>query len=219
MNYIEQINGFWGKAETAEITGNDIAVYMALLKYCNSLNWLNPFICHWEIICQYSKVSKNTYYKSLDTLSKEKFIEYKKGERNKFSAKIVILKFENNKGTVKEQQGNNRGIEREQLEEQQGNLYKPINNETNKPINNKQSVYRAFDHLVLTMEEFSEINLMYTKDEIDHILDSIENYKNNKKYKSLKMTALVWLRKEHGKRDVIQTTPSGLRPAPIQSVI
>lgn len=136
MNYIEQINGFWAKAENCDLTGNDIAVYMALLKYCNSLNWLNPFVCHWYIVCQYAKVSKNTYYKSIEKLSNKGYITHLKGQRNKLASKIVILKFENNKGIIREQKGNKEGTEREQT----GNLYKLLNKETIKLLNNNYSV-------------------------------------------------------------------------------
>lgn len=129
MNYIQQINGFWAKAESDDLTGNDIAVYMALLKYCNSLNWLTPFVCHWEIVCQYSKVSKNTYYKSLNRLDGLGYIKYTEGKKNVLKPKIVILKFENRKGIVKEQH-------EEQNEEQKGNLYKLVNDKTYKLINN-----------------------------------------------------------------------------------
>lgn len=128
MNYINQINGFWVKAELDNITSIDIAVYMAILKYCNSLNWLNPFICHWDIICQYSKCSKNAFYTSIKRLDSLKYIEYTPGQRNKLQPKIVVLEFKNNKGTIKEQN-------REQHEEQKGNLYKQVNNKTIKLIN------------------------------------------------------------------------------------
>lgn len=131
MNYIQQVNGFWAKAETDDLTGNDIAVYFAILKYCNSLNWLNPFICHWHIICQYSKVSKNTYYKCVERLNNLNYIVFKKGERSKSMPKITVLEFENKKGTIKEQEGNTEGIKREQ----EGNLYKLLNNKTIKLIN------------------------------------------------------------------------------------
>jgi len=136
MNYIEQLNGFWAKAETAEITGNDIAVYFALVKYCNSLNWLNPFICHWHIVCQYSKVSKNTYYKSIKKLHDLEFINYREGKTSRLSPKITILKFENKKGIVKEQEGNKKGTSKEQ----EGNLYKLLNSKTIKLINKHSSM-------------------------------------------------------------------------------
>ncbi|HDY66580.1 hypothetical protein LCGC14_2099450 [marine sediment metagenome] len=60
--------------------------------------------------------------------------------------------------------------------------------------------YRAFAHLSLSNEEFESIKATgYTKQRIDDILDSIENFKNNTKYKSLNLTVRSWLRKEKEK--------------------
>ena len=136
INYIQQVNGFWAKAESDDLTGNDIAVYFAILKYCNSLNWLNPFVCHWHIICQYSKVSKNTYYKSVERLSNNGYIDFRKGQRKKEMPKVTVLKFENKTGTIKEQNGNKTGTEREQ----KGNIYKLLNLQTIKLINDNHEI-------------------------------------------------------------------------------
>lgn len=133
MNYIQLINSFWAKAESDNLKGNDISVYFALLKYCNKLNWLNPFVCHWDILCQYAKVSKNSYYNSIETLSSKGYIKYQKGKKNQLKPKVFILEFENREGTIKEQN-------EEQNEEQKGNLYKLLNTKTIKLINNNASL-------------------------------------------------------------------------------
>jgi len=59
----------------------------------------------------------------------------------------------------------------------------------------KEKVYRKFKHLLLTNKEFDLLNKQYTKEQIDSILDDIENYKDNKKYVSLNLTARKWLKK------------------------
>ena len=144
MNYIELINNFWSHTEEEDLTSGDTSVYFALLKYNNSLNWIKSFRCDYAVICQYARVSKNTFYKSLDRLQDLKLIKYQKGERNRLKPKITVLKLKNKKGIIKEQERNSEGINEEQKEEQKRNLYKPINNKTIKPINNKKETVFNF---------------------------------------------------------------------------
>lgn len=57
--------------------------------------------------------------------------------------------------------------------------------------------YRAFAHLKISYDEFDNlISQGYSKEEIDNILDAIQNYKKNKNYTSLYLTAKKWLEKE-----------------------
>ena len=61
----------------------------------------------------------------------------------------------------------------------------------------EEEVYKKFKHLSITVNEFNKLLVSgYTKDEVDQILNKIENFKNNKKYVSLYLTALDWLKKE-----------------------
>ena len=70
----------------------------------------------------------------------------------------------------------------------------------NKIVNNKENIYRSFDNLSLSKDEYNKLLTDYTKQQIDDILDDIENYKDNKKFKSLYLTAKKWLKKNEPKQ-------------------
>jgi hypothetical protein len=204
MNYISQINGFWKIAEDKQFSSSEIATYFALLNYCNNLNWLNPFVCHFEYVCQTASISKNTFYACMETLHNQKLIEYTKGIKNSKKPKVFILNLENK---TKNKTGIKLRTEEEQNKEQKGNLNKLLNNETNKPINNRE-IYKFFSHLSISVEEVHKLNLAgYTKQQIDDVLESIENYKKNTSYVSLYYTAKKWLQKEQAEKSKTTERP------------
>jgi hypothetical protein len=65
----------------------------------------------------------------------------------------------------------------------------------NKEKNNKENIYRSFEHLRISVGDFNKLCVNYTKEQVNDILDAIENYKDNKKFKSLYLTAKKWLKK------------------------
>lgn len=129
MNYIQQINLFWEKADDSpHLKGNYIAIYFALLRINNKYGWKEWFGADWAEVCQYSKVSKNTFYTGIEVLQDEGFILFEKGERSHLKPRFSVLIFENRTGTEQEQKGNKKGTK----QEQKGNLDKLINYKTNK---------------------------------------------------------------------------------------
>lgn len=65
---------------------------------------------------------------------------------------------------------------------------------------NERNIYRKFKHLSLTTDEYKKIiEQGYTAIQLMNILDDIENYSGNKRYTSLYLTALKWLKKDKPK--------------------
>ena len=69
-------------------------------------------------------------------------------------------------------------------------------------VNVNETTYRSFAHLSISKEQFEKLEAIYLKQQIDDVLDSIENFKQNKKYKSLYLTAKNWLKKEQTKDEL-----------------
>lgn len=80
------------------------------------------------------------------------------------------------------------------------------NNPNNPPLESKSKresknkIYKKFAHLSMTFDEFEKLNSTYTKTQIDEVLLSIQNYRQNTKYTSLYLTANNWLKKDGRKQ-------------------
>jgi hypothetical protein len=70
-------------------------------------------------------------------------------------------------------------------------------NDNDNEKENSKLFYRAFDHLKISFDEVNKLLLEYSKEQIEDVLNKIENYAHNKKYKNLYLTSLNWLKKEY----------------------
>lgn len=62
-----------------------------------------------------------------------------------------------------------------------------------------QNIYKRLKsnkHLFLTMDEYEKLKIRYPEEKINEIIDAIDNFKKNRKYNSLYLTCLQWLKKE-----------------------
>ena len=69
-----------------------------------------------------------------------------------------------------------------------------VNVNVNDNVNEKK-IHTRFNHLRLSVEEFNKLKKDYNEKQIKEILEQIENFKGNTKYKSLYLTAKQWLKR------------------------
>jgi len=90
----------------------------------------------------------------------------------------------------------------------------PINNHqttTNNNVNkDNKNIYRSFGHLFIYESEVKKLLETYNISQVENILNDIENYKGNTKYKSLYLTAIKWLQKN-------QPTSEGVSPEELKA--
>ena len=93
-------------------------------------------------------------------------------------------------------------------------IEQPINNHqttTNNNVNkDNKNIYRHFGHLFITETEVKKLLETYNNSQIENILNDIENYKGNTKYKSLYLTAIKWLQKN-------EPTSKGISPEELKA--
>ena len=73
-----------------------------------------------------------------------------------------------------------------------------------------KDIYRSFAHLSISEDEVKKLLDKHTITQINDVLNDIENYKQNTKYKSLYLTAVKWLQKN-------EPTSEGISPEEIKA--
>lgn len=125
----------------------------------------------------------------IDKLIEKKYLKTKK-------EKLVILFLDNEREEISakrlklSESGRKGGLSKAKASLKQGSSIKEEDKEED-----KESIYRSFAHLSITNADVEKLLSKYSIYDIDEVLDSIENFKGNKKYTSLYLTASKWLSK------------------------
>jgi len=184
----------WCFENPEKISPNHSALYFFAIEHCNRLAWKPKFGLPTEMAKEAIGIkSYKTYIKTLNDLVDWGFIKMIEKSKNQYSSNIVAL--------VKNDKALDKALDKaiakasKKRVESNDSIDKPINKETIEQIN-KENVYRSFLHLSITNDEVEKLKVDYDIKTIDSILDNVENYKENKKYVSLYLTAKQWLKKE-----------------------
>lgn len=188
----------WTFENPERINPNHTALYFFIIEHCNRLGWKEKFGLPTTMSKEAIGIrSYNTYINTLNDLVEFGFVKLIEKSKNQYSSNIVALS-NFNKALYK-------ALDKAMIKHttKQVQSTDSINKqETKEQIN----IYRNFSNLQLTFEEFEKLNKDFTKQQIDSILDEIENYKGNKKYTSLYLTAKKWLTK-NAKENILVYTP------------
>ena len=77
--------------------------------------------------------------------------------------------------------------------------------EEEKEKGEEQDVYREYKHLSICIRDWNKLVNQFGEDKTEEYINRVINYKGNKKYNSLYLTALNWLKKDY---------PNGIKKKP-----
>lgn len=194
----------WTFENPERINPNHTALYFFIIEHCNRLGWKEKFGLPTTMAKEAIGIrSYNTYINTLNDLVEFGFVKLIEKSKNQYSSNIVALSNFN--------KAPDKALDKAMIKHdtKQRESTDSINKqETKEQIN----IYREFNHLKISIDEFNKLCNDYTKEQIDEILDQIQNYRKNKEYTSLYLTAKNWLKKNQPKQQ------EGISPEELKAI-
>lgn len=194
----------WTFENPERINPNHTALYFFIIEHCNRLGWKEKFGLPTTMAKEAIGIrSYNTYINTLNDLVQFGFINLIEKSKNQYSSNIIALSnFD---------KAHDKALDKALIKhgtKQRESIDSINKQETKEQIN----IYREFNHLKISIDEFNKLCNDYSKQQIDEILDQIQNYRKNKEYTSLYLTAKNWLKKNQPKQQ------EGISPEELKAI-
>lgn len=227
MNSYELYRKFfdWCFENPHKVTPSHVAIYCFAIEHCNRLGWKTNFGLPTTMVMEAVGIkSYNTYIKCFNELVEYGFIKLVEKSKNQYSANIIALsKFNKaldkalDKAMIK-----HKTKQRESIEQSIDSINKPINNNTNLPINQftidieqqaakSQKSTRFIKPSLLDIEVFTQAsNLNLNPEQFFDFYESKDWFVGKNKMKDWKAAARNWARRN-------QSTPQNQNQSNIQT--
>jgi hypothetical protein len=193
MNYIRHLNAFFSLVRSDKrLTSTNVSLYFALFYYWNFNRFQNPFTIYRENILELSKLSKNTYHKSIKQLHDAKYIYYHPSASRFHDVRVSIVRLDKEEDKKSDFKQLNLFVENEEdpcrkiatstvanlvqdcrkidtgTVANLRHLYKPNNNKQNSVAKTPTEIFRKNEELNSQVNELAAVpNLRPTIEEIE----------------------------------------------------
>lgn len=205
MDYFTLTRSFWDFAfeNPDKIKPSHCALFLFIVEHNNRLGWREKLGLPTTMAKEAIGIrSYNTYMETLNDLVDFGLIILVEKSKNQFSSNIVALSnFD---------KAPNKALDKALIKHDTKQGESTVQS-TSSIIKQNNNIIYSFEHLSITELDFSKLLNEYKEEDILDCFEKIQNYKQNKKYKSLYLTAKTWLKKEYKQKDVESELPEDKR--------
>jgi hypothetical protein len=205
MDYFTLTRSFWDFAfeNPDKIKPNHCALFLFIVEHNNRLGWRDKLGLPTTMAKEAIGIrSYNTYMETLNDLVDFGLIILVEKSKNQFSSNIVALSnFD---------KAPNKALDKALIKHDTKQGESTVQS-TDSIIKQNNNIIYSFEHLSITELDFSKLLNEYKEEDIFDCFEKIQNYKQNKKYKSLYLTAKTWLKKDYKQKDTESELPEDKR--------